>query len=259
MPNLTISVDIKGALAGLKQVREDQIPFATMTALNTMAFAPRGAPLSPLSAQGAIRSLARETFTLRRPQFFDLSIKQTHKATKRELWATLAVDAPGDRDDILAKFETDTEKRPHSGRTVAVPISTRIKRNNQAIIAKRDRPAGYNFRNVGKKVIGDRGTFIVRRADGSGVILQRIAQRQRGRRRQQGPALPSGFRGRGADGRYASIGEARNTDVVALYLLRPRVSIKPTLQFARTAARVVDATWQAHFDQAWAKAMSTAK
>lgn len=214
---IEITVDAASATRFLTELESKQIPFATKTALNTAA----------LAFQTAERAHLRGIFTLRRPEWADRSIKITHFATKAEQWATIAVQPPGasgpQRADILGKFEEDTSKSPR-GRTIAVPVSARIKRGNTGVISKRDRPAAYNFRQVGKAIRGDRHTFIIRKADGSGAIFQRT-----------------------------------KAGVFALYLLVRQVPIQPDLKFVPTAQQVVTRVWDTEFTKALESALRTAK
>jgi hypothetical protein len=218
--NLSIDVDVRPLLAGFSDVQQRQIPFALSQSINdTMAARDRA------SIQSAVRSRLHDIFTLRRPEFHERSIKVVHFASKREPWGTIGIHPPGGdaRADILGKFETDTEKRPRDGRTIAVPI--RARRNKRDIIVGRDRPRAFNFVQVGRTVRGDRGTFIIRKPDGSGLILQRF----------------------------------RRKGVFALYRLVHRVDIDPDLRFVPTSSQLIDRMWADNFVRRFDAAMRTAR
>lgn len=224
---IEIEINYKHVVAHLDDMAKQQIPFALSKALNATVAQPKGAAsgLMP-TVQGAERLQLRKAFELRQPLWADRSIKVTHFANKREPWATIGIHPQGgdERSDIFGKFETDREKRPKEGRTIAVPVSPKLKRNNKGIISKRDRPRAYEFRQVGKSIRGERGTFIVRQADGSGLILQRTRQ-----------------------------------GVFALYRLVTRVEIEPDLQWYATAFGTVERVWQPNMLKALDEALRTAK
>lgn len=215
---LTISVDLDQLEHGLTDLEERQIPFATMKALNTMA----------LAGQKAERAHLDEVMTLRRKDWDFKSIKITHFAKKSELYAEISISPPGSsgdqKSDILGKFEDETEKVSRTGGLVAVPVGRNIRRTKYDLPDRRDRPKAFNFHQVGRTVRGDRGTFIVRTANGRGLILQRTRQ-----------------------------------GVRALYLLLPRVEITPDLAFDATVGGAAEAAADEAFDQAWELAMATAK
>lgn len=218
---VSIVVDVDKCTRDLDAIAQKQVPFALANTLNALA------------KEGQLQARVRmhRIFTLRRPVFAERSVKIVHFANKRELFATVGIHPPGSlgdsRSDIFTKFETDTQKVP-KGRTIAVPVSARLKRNNAGIIAKRERPAAYNFRQVGRTIRGDRRTFIVKKPDGSGVILQRT-------------------------------GKGKGSQVQALYILVKRARIKPDLNFIPTFARVVDKNSEPFFTRELNKALSTAK
>lgn len=225
---INIVVDYKHVVRHLDDLAERQIPFALAKSLNATVAAPRSGSSGLVTIQGEERLQLRKAFELRRPEWADRSIKVTHFATKKEPWATIGIHPPGSaggsRADILGKFETDREKKPKDGHTIAVPVSSRIKRSNKGIISKRDRPRAYNFRQVGNAIRGDRGTFIVRNPDGSGWIFQRT---KRG--------------------------------VFPLYRLLTEVEIDPDLHFVETAFRTVDRVWTLNMQRALEEALRTAR
>jgi hypothetical protein len=170
-----------------------------------------------------------EAMTVRRPDWVQQSIKITHFATKGEPLATIAVQPPGDpsRADILGKFEDETEKQSRKpGGHVAIPLGA--KRTKRDIIRNDSRPTAFHFRQVGTRILGDQRTFIVRRADGTELILQRV-------------------------------GKGAGSSVRALYLLVPRVHITPDLQFVKLAQLAVDLFFDWNFTNAFERAIATAR
>lgn len=218
--NITITVDPSKALRQLNDDEKNQIPFALSRAVNSTA----------LDVQRAVRNRQRSIFTLRRPEWADRSVKMVKFAKKSDPTAQIGIHPPGatgeQRADIIAKFEDQTQKLPR-GRTIAIPVSARIKRGNTGIISKRDRPKAYNFHQQGKRIVGDRGTFVIRKPDGSGMIFQRVGKK---------PGT-----------------------VYALYILARRARIRPNLQFIRSAQSVVDTRFNQHMVREFDKAMRTAK
>lgn len=229
MIDLTIEVEFKHVTRHLDDLAQRQIPFALAKSINATLVEPRGMTAGLSTVQGAERLQLRQAFELRQTAWADRSIKVVHFASKKEPWGTIGIHPPGangdSRADVLAKFESDREKTPREGgHTIAVPISARLKRSSKGIISKRDRPKAFNFRQDGKRIVGDRGTFIVRQADGSGLILQRT---KRG--------------------------------VVALYRLVNRAELTPDLHFVDTAIPVIDRVWEPNILKALDEALRTAK
>ena len=215
---LSITVDILPATRGLTEVQVNQIPFALSKAINDTAKQFQALEFAHLQS----------VMTLRRPDWVQRSIKIGHFATKAEPWGVVAISPPGStgfsRRDILTKFEDETDKRSRKpGGMVAVPLDG-VKRNRRDIIPMNQRPASFHFRQVGNRILGDRGAFIVKTAGGRELILQR------------------------------SRGEVR-----ALYLLVPDVHITPDLMFTSIALSTVERFWAGNFSDAFELAMRTAK
>ena len=225
--NIDIQVDARKAIKELNDVGERQLPFALARALNA----------TYLDVQKAERANLHSKFKLRRASWAEKSVKFSHFATKREPWVTFGFHPQGgeSKRDILGKFETQTEKRPIDGRTIAVPQASSLFRKGTGIIPHRNRPSALNLRRDGRRVIGDRGTFVIRKADGSGLILQRLGK-GRGRR-----------------------GVTRSSGVQALYVLALRARLKPNLEFRAIAERVVNQVFEKHMLREFDNAMRTAR
>jgi hypothetical protein len=152
---IDIVVDYKHVVRHLDDLAERQIPFALAKSINATVVAPKAGSSGLVTVQGQERLQLRKAFALRRTDWADRSVKVTHFAKKTEPWATIGIHPPGangeQRADIFTKFESDREKRPKDGHTIAVPVSPRIKRSNKGIISKRDRPRAYNFRQRTKQ------------------------------------------------------------------------------------------------------------
>jgi hypothetical protein len=224
---LSIHVQTDVTLSWLSDVAERQLPFATSKALNATV----------KDVQAAERAHLRVIFTLRREQWADRAMKITHFATKTAPWAAIAVQPPGstDRSDILAKFEDETEKIPHAGgHSIVIPVDA--KRTGAGVVSNTMRPRTLNFRpsphaSTGYTVlIGDQNTVLIQRPDGRGVIIQKNGPHVKGAR-----------------------------DGTLLYLLRPKVAIKPDLHFESIGERIVDERWAEQFREAWALALETAR
>jgi hypothetical protein len=228
---ITIDVNTSEALGWFDRVSHDQLPFAMSKALNATA----------TDFQVAERAHLREIFTLRRETWADRSIKITHFAKKTELWAKIAVAPPpsrsgGDNSDIFGKFEDETIKLPHNGhRALVIPLDA--KRTGAGVVSESIKPGALHFRRIstsGAATIyrGDKKTFMVQTADGRGFILQRT-----------GPGLHGDL--------FAGSS--------VLFVLRPSAPIKPDLHFESTGQQVVDEMFFRRFDEAWERALETAR
>lgn len=217
---LEIKVDPLKAIQGLRDIRTDQIPFAASKALNAVV----------LAGQKDERAHLRDIFDERRPDWLDRSVKITHFAKKKDLYATIGIHPPGAdgeaRKDILTKFESDTEKTPLSGNTIAIP--TGVKRTKKDIVQKAFRPKALNFRREGGRIVGDKRTFIVQLEQGRKLILQRV-------------------------------GKGARSSTRSLYLLLPRVDIDPELLFEQTIGKAVDREWRQQFIEAFDLAVRDAR
>lgn len=245
--DIQIIVDPRAALKDLKEIREDQIPYALAKAINA----------TTLDVQKAEYAHQSRIFTLRRPEWVKRSNKITKFAKKTDPVAIIGIHPPGGdaRADIVGKFETETQKTPR-GSSIAIPVSERVKRSNAGIIAKRARPAAYNFRQVGKAIRGDKGTFIIKKPGGTGLILQRVKGGVIGRRSYQ----PRYFTAAGSGGRRVTMRKTqRSTSVHALFLLVPRVRLTNNLHFEATAISVVERKFGEHMVREFNKAMASAR
>lgn len=225
---MEVTVDIRGVGevgAFARALASDQIPFATSKAINWTA----------LDFQRAERAHMEEIFTIRRKSFMRQSVKIKPFATKTKLEAKVAIDSPGGRSDIFAKFETDSIKGPFRGRSVAVPTDA-VPRTGAGIIRKGWRPSqlfqntsqhgqGRVFRQRGNVYVGAKNTLLIRKPGGRGTIFLR----------------------------------QRGGDLVALYQLVPFVRISPDLEFIETAQKTVDRTWADNFSRAFDAAVGSAR
>jgi hypothetical protein len=195
----------------------------------------RGVRYTALDFQKAQREHQRSVFVVRRPLFVDRAIKITTFPTKAEPVAIIKVDPPGGqaRADVLTAHEIGGTKEPGPGhRAKAVPQAAQP--SPTQIVPKRLRPKQLGFTRVDKgggefQVFRGRlRTFMIRRPDGSGVILQRI--------------------GRG------------RSDVRTLFILEPGgVEIDARLQFHENAVETVDRVAAANMAKAWDEVLRTAR
>lgn len=210
----------------------DQMPFATSLAINDTV----------KDAQRAQERHMREAFTVRRPGWF---IKRSEKvrsikikpfSTKQNWRAVVRVEPPGgpERAEIITRHEERGRREPHEGRALAVPIEARP--TKKALVKKSVRPAAFKFKRVATRgsteiYKGRKRTFMIRHADGSGAVLQRV--------------------GPGKSGTFAG------TQV--LYRLKKSVPIAPRLEFFRTMRRVVEQKFAANYRRAFRRAVRTRK
>lgn len=228
--NVSIAVNADGLRADLKTIREDQLPFALKTAINTTA----------LQFQRVQIAHDRSVFTVRKP-WSDQSVKITHFATKTEPWATIGIHPPGgdERADILGKFEDQTAKQPFkAGGSLAIPVDA--KRNKFDIVTNRQRPKSFAFvqeqtnSKSGVRIYrGRSGAFMVQMPDGRGWILKRTG---------------GGSRGSLFDGTQ-----------VLYVLTKNAVHITPDLDFASNAIAVVEGGWHINMELAYNDALSKAR
>lgn len=216
---IDITVSSAAWIDHLDDVQVNQVPFALKNALNMTA----------VNFQSVQRASMHEEFTVRADTWVDRSVKITHFATKSDPSVTIAIQPPGSdgagRADILGKFEDQTVKTP-IGQHIAVPID--VKRNKREIVPPNQRPRAFNFRQEGRRILGDRGTFIIKKPNGTGLILQRT-------------------------------GSGKSSTVKLLYLLVSQVRIKPDLHFEANAIAVVERAWDVNFELAFEQAMATAR
>lgn len=216
---IDIQVDTRSALASLGDVQRKQIPFATAVALNRTAD----------DSQAAIRQHIGRTFTLRRKDFIERTIKieNRDRASKTRPFVILGIDPTR---NVLAKFELGGPKKPISGKALAVPVN--VKRNKRDIITKGNRIRGLNLRRTGDgRISGDKRTFIA-----GGVVLQRAR------------------RGKGTLSAQITRGVVR-----VLYSFKSSVPLDPDLHFHDHVVKTVARRWQPNFDGALAFALRSAR
>ncbi len=217
--HLSIETNAPEVAAGIQGVFQDQIPFAL--ALSTNRLANR--------VQEAQRQRQDEIFTLRRKRWADRAVKRnrgTDFATKDHPVAIVRYQAPGGREEILTKFETEDVKVPR-GRSVAVPTAN-VPRTAAGIVKKNWRPSRLHLKKRGRSKVGERGTYLIDRGSGYGLILRR--------------------KGRKGDS---------TTEV--LYWLVPQVDLPPDLEFYETAEETVDRHAESEFFAAFDRAIATAR
>lgn len=205
---------------------EDQIPYVMSVAINKTA----------LKFQEVQREHQEDIFTIRRKAFVQRAVKIKPFAKKTSLEAIVKIDPPGGqaRAGILTKFEEDTTKGPFRGRSIAVPRDT-VPRTASGVIKKGWRPKelftnatqhgrGKAIGSKGDVYQGDKGTLMIRRPGGKGVILRRTPQ-----------------------------------GLIALYFLVPLVRIKPELEFGANAQKVFDEHFTVYYVKAFDEAARTAR
>lgn len=201
------------ALAALTELEQNQVPFAMKNALYDVAV--------DFQMQEFLHE--KSIFEMRRPEWVQRSNKLVHAPTKTELWATVRVQPPGsqDRSDIIGKFEDETTKESRRpGGLVAVPINAR--RGKRDIILPSQKPGAFKLTQVGNRVLGNRGTYLVKGKDGREYIWQHQ---------------------KGGD--------------VLLYILMPSVHITPDLEYEKTARWTVETYFQKRFDARWQAALAS--
>lgn len=224
---IEVDMDVEGVSRWARHVHEDQLPFAISRAINWVA----------LDFQEAQREHMESIFTVRRPRFVLRAVKIKPFARKNRLWARVQIDPPGGRAraDILTKFETERFKVPFSGSRIAIPTE-HVARTPTGVIRKRHRISEFDLQPVGGQVfsrksrvaVGERRTVSIQRPGGRGMLFQR--------------------QGRGGA-----------SELVPLYIYRPRVEIEPELNFVANARRTVRRRWEDAFFRSFSAAVRTAR
>jgi hypothetical protein len=208
----------------IRTLFRDQERFARAMALNATA----------LAAQAAQRAQMESIFTVRNRQFVSRAVKFKPRATKRSPVAVLRLEPPGGmaRADILGKFETETEKRPHrqgggpsSGMAIlAVPLPA-LRRTGSGRPAKADAIAGRQWIRVNDRTQVSDDLVRVMVTATTGVIY---------RRKARGGTIP-------------------------LYVLVASVPLEPELRFVATIQATAAKVYADEYRQAWEHALRTAK
>lgn len=239
-----IVVDVTSdAAAVARELRADlreQVPYALSRAINT----------TMLEAQAAQRAAQHDRFITRRRQWMDRSVKLKPFASKRQLTATLSIDPPGGRADILTKFEDGGTKRAQSGR-LAVPDAART--TPRQVVPRSRRPKAFGFRLHGTGphatvFTGAKRTFMVQRPDGTGGIYQRTGARK-GKRRRSASRLASDIATR----------KVRDLAVRTLYRFTPQATIDSRLRFEDTVVGVISARFARNLDEALERAIASGR
>jgi hypothetical protein len=217
-----------------------QLPFATSLAINNTA----------KDFQRRQREHMGRVFTVRRAAWVRRAVKIKPFSTKYRLQATVAINAPGGRGDILAAHETRHVKRPR-GRSLAIPEDVRT--SNRQVVPKTKRPKAFQFQLVGtgpggaRMFRGKRRTFMIQRSDGTGGIYQRTGTK--GSKRK-------GVRGAGR--RMASdvsSKRSRDMNLKTLYRFTPHATVDDRLDFIFIGEKVIGARFGPNFKSAIERAM----
>ena len=199
------------------RLNDDQMPFAVSLALNSTAFDLRDEQREEIES----RFTVRRSWVPRGVQVADRATKTKHEAV---------VHLAPDR-DFLARFEEGGRVTPERSRAFAVPQEAR--RTTTGVIRKSERPRAFQFEEAGRGqratvYRGRKGTFMIRRHDGEGLIAQR--------------------QGRGASSR-----------VRVLFTFTGAATLPADLRFELTAERVLDEKLVANFERAFDRALRTAR
>jgi hypothetical protein len=208
------------------EANASQVPFALK---NTIARVLK-------AGQAAEREHMARTFTLRRKDFADRSVKITEFPTKTKLVGEIAISSPGGRSDIFSKFETGGQKFPHNGRTfIAVPrTGSLVKKRKSSIVPEQLRPAALKdsltlrtFVKPFKKDASKQGIFAVDR-------VAEARARRTGKKRDSNRARPT-----------------------LLYTLIDEAPIQDSLEFVKTITDTVSRDFASAFEEEFANAVRT--
>lgn len=218
----------------VQRLVREQLPFAISVAINDTA----------KKIQAEERARMQAVFEIRQKTFIERAVKIKPFATKRRLRAIIGIDAPGGRSNIIARHEVAHEREPFDGGSLLVPVERgttiaglpggarrtgRGARPSVRELGLRQLPQRSGGRRIYK---GQKRTFMIREADGSGMILRR--------------------RRKGGHGTFGG--------VELLYLLVPSVDIQARLGFRATVRRVLDSDYFSRaLRQALRRALATAR
>lgn len=217
MINVDVTTNAQELAGAMGRIMDDQLPFATSVALNRTAYEVRDAQ----------RARLEERFTIRR-RWVSWGIAVPERASKDRLSATIHVDPSR---QFLIRHEEGGTFRPARSSRFSIPADAAT--TGTGLVRRSERPRAQGFRKVsegpGVEVFqGQRRTFMIRRADGTGGVFRR--------------------RGRG-----------RASEVRTLFRLRPRIDLEGQLGFHDTAERVYGEVFEKKFDEAWDRALRTAR
>jgi hypothetical protein len=228
----------------------NQVPFVLATSINETL----------LLAQKAQRARQQQSFKIRNRTFMDRAVKISPFATKANPRGVLLIDPPGGqaRASILTQHEEGGIKRASSqhgmGGSLWIPEPTGPTPARKIRSGVRGVPAGSGFRprELGLKPHGTSGkvwqganrTFLIRTADGRGIVLQRT----RGSRRRA-----TRIRTR----KTHWVG--RRSGVEVLYILTPNGRLQPRLHFEETVISTIQREWEPNVLQAIMRALATAR
>ena len=202
-----------------------QIPYATSVALNETA----------KDIQGSVRDRMSGIFNIRRRGWFRMAVKIRPWARRSRLLTVVSIDPPGHpaSRQAITRHQQTHRRRPHRGRALPVPVGARSGARGTVRANNRLDRLGLRVMSAGSWRVyrGDRRTFMLRRPDGTGLVLRR--------------------RRRGAHG------SLQGTNV--LWGLYRETPVEGRLEFFRTAETVYARRWGRHWTAAWERAMSTAR
>jgi hypothetical protein len=197
------------------------------------------------AAQTTQRRAMGEKFTIRRPQFRDLSVKITEFPRRDKLTGELAIRAPGDRSNIFGKFEIGGTKTARGGGLIAVPlVGTPVKPTTGSIVKPQFRPRALLQGTRQGQTLPPPLTrvFVRNTAQGGKVIFGEVGA--------------TNSKGKGKAGRRLVAGPSQ---VRPLYLLIRKAPIEDRLDFADTVTRSVAEAWAPAFTRRWAEQQARAR
>lgn len=223
MAEIDIVYDDREVTRFMQGLAADQLPFATQLTINDAAKA----------FQAAQRDHMDDIFEVRNRRFVLSAVKIKPFASYRkqgtdDMHAKVSIDPPGgqDRADILTKFETQSQKLPHDGGSIAVPTED-VPRRASGGVQKRWRPRALQGRRNALTPSGRRST-----AKGTQTFRGKV---------------------RGVLGIWERIEEG----VRLLYGLFKRAPIRPNLDFVKNAKRVVPEEFNRRFPVNFDRAVRT--
>ena len=195
-----------------------QLPYVEAKAINATA----------LNVQTVETAHIFHVFQVRNRTFAKRATKIRQFANKRQptIQAEVAIDPPGNRADVFAKFESGGQKTPR-GSSLAVPDPTL--RGARGAVPKSKRPKAFGFQYAGqgpKATVfrGRRGTFLIKTGPRTGLLLQR-----------------------------------KDGQVKVLYRLIPRARIDDRLAFLENAKETIERQYPGNFRKALDRALRTAR
>lgn len=253
---LRIALDADALLKDLAEKQLKQVPFAMSQALNRTSEDAQKAEQSRIKAQFKLNS-GRAGWVLK-----GVYRSNADKATKTKWTVILQLQQ---QRDFLEKFEERGIHEPMGGRQFLWIPNSKVFKNGIVPQGSPLRPSKIKFTKSEFKggyqgMQGGDRTFMIKRADGGLLVMQRIASgKQYTAKSMARLNLNNVATGLGPHRKRQSAKLKREQGTRMLYTLKERVTVPVKLQFIDTIKGKATEVFKARFDEALGNAMRTAR